>query len=1064
MKKRLLSLLLALALLLSVLPQLTLPTRAENQYSGSCGNNLTWIYDPDTGLLTISGSGSMYDYYDEDNFNNHSPTPWWYRTIKEVSVQEGVTRIGSGAFYGQKALVAVSLPESLECIGAHAFSFCESIKTIDFPENLTTIEEYAFSLCTGLTTVTLPNRLHTLGSSAFKGCKGLTSFTLSESLSTLGNYVFSGCVGLTAVSLPENIVSVESYAFENCSELRSVHFPASLESIGQEVFRDCGSLTSFTVAENSRSFSSIDGVLFNQDQTELVLYPKGKVGSYDIPNGVIRLQKEAFWDCAGLSSLSIPDTLRDFSRINVQNCSTLTQYIVSSGNPYFSNDDSGVLFSKDKTKLLQYPQAKTGDYEIPEGVLEIGSKAFYACEKLGSISFPASLCAIGERAFSQSIGLSSITLPDGLTEIGKYAFSQCKSLSSVILPENLTLIAEGTFRFCSALTSVRFPQGLTEIGPDAFSSCNNLLSADLPEGLKTIGKEAFSGCKSMNVVHIPESLQSTGSGIFRECASLTQVELPDSLLNVGSHMFIDCSGLCSVQLPAGIKSIPALMFGGCSSLKEIELPKKIETIHYGAFKDCKSLEKIEFPEGLKEIRDYALQGCTGLKSIAFPRTLNVIAAYAFQNCVNLNSVVLPEWLSELGDGAFAGVSECEFTVLSPSAQLSVGLPKTAKTIYGYDESTAEAFARKNNIPFVSLGKADHGYCGAEQTNLRWTLDQENGVLNIEGSGAMQNFDANQHGPWYGFKDLIRKVNLPENLSTIGEYAFYDCANIQSVTVPKNVTFVGCLAFTNCDGLKQVVFQGDGAYIETMRPHLDEFGEQDTPEDLMETERGENMLGPNTQVVVYGCSTGINGDVQESDWEPIHRNMCPRYYAEQAGYTFIALDAFGDVKPTAYYAVPVAWAVTNGITSGTGDGSFSPKKVCTREQVVSFLWKAAGSPEPEATSSPFPDVKPSKYYFKPVLWALERGITSGQSDGRFGVGKACTREQVVSFLWKAIGSPEPEGTESPFTDVKPGKYYFKPVLWAVENGVTSGASATTFGVGKSCTRAQIVTFLYNVYGK
>ena len=174
--------------------------------------------------------------------------------------------------------------------------------------------------------------------------------------------------------------------------------------------------------------------------------------------------------------------------------------------------------------------------------------------------------------------------------------------------------------------------------------------------------------------------------------------------------------------------------------------------------------------------------------------------------------------------------------------------------------------------------------------------------------------------------------------------------------------------------------------------------------------------------------------------------------------------FMDVNTDSYYYVPVFWAVQNGITTGTGDESFSPNQSCTREQVVTFLWKAAGSPEPEATSSPFSDVKPDKYYFKPVLWAVEKGITSGLSDGRFGVGRACTREQVVSFLWKAVGSPEPEGAENPFTDVKPGKYYYKPVLWAVENGVTSGVSATSFGVGKTCTRAQIVTFLYNVYGK
>ena len=127
--------------------------------------------------------------------------------------------------------------------------------------------------------------------------------------------------------------------------------------------------------------------------------------------------------------------------------------------------------------------------------------------------------------------------------------------------------------------------------------------------------------------------------------------------------------------------------------------------------------------------------------------------------------------------------------------------------------------------------------------------------------------------------------------------------------------------------------------------------------------------------------------------------------------------------------------------------------------MTFLWKAAGSPEPEITENPFTDVKENKYYYKAVLWALENGITAGVDVDLFGVGLSCTREQVVSFLWKAAGSPEPYTQENPFTDVKPNKYYYKPILWAVENGITAGVDVDLFGVGQDCTRAQIVTFLY-----
>ena len=170
--------------------------------------------------------------------------------------------------------------------------------------------------------------------------------------------------------------------------------------------------------------------------------------------------------------------------------------------------------------------------------------------------------------------------------------------------------------------------------------------------------------------------------------------------------------------------------------------------------------------------------------------------------------------------------------------------------------------------------------------------------------------------------------------------------------------------------------------------------------------------------------------------------------------------FEDVSdPSAYYYEPVYWAASRGVTSGTSPTTFSPGKDCTRGQIVTFLWKAMGSPEPRSTDNPFTDVKPSDYFYKPVLWAMENGVTAGTSATTFSPGKACTRGQIVTFLWKAMRSPTLKDTSNPFTDVKPSDYFYNPVLWAKESGVTSGTSATTFSPGKTCTRAQAMTFLY-----
>ena len=179
------------------------------------------------------------------------------------------------------------------------------------------------------------------------------------------------------------------------------------------------------------------------------------------------------------------------------------------------------------------------------------------------------------------------------------------------------------------------------------------------------------------------------------------------------------------------------------------------------------------------------------------------------------------------------------------------------------------------------------------------------------------------------------------------------------------------------------------------------------------------------------------------------------------FAVIAVNPFEDVPEGKYYFRPVLWAFYHDprITAGVDATHFGQANKCTREQIVTFLWKANGAPEPESTENPFSDVREGKYYYKAVLWAVENGITGGVGDGKFGVGQPCTREQAMTFLWKANGAPEPTGTENPFTDVREGKYYYNAILWAVGNGITGGVSENEFGVGQTCTRGQIVTFLY-----
>ena len=175
-------------------------------------------------------------------------------------------------------------------------------------------------------------------------------------------------------------------------------------------------------------------------------------------------------------------------------------------------------------------------------------------------------------------------------------------------------------------------------------------------------------------------------------------------------------------------------------------------------------------------------------------------------------------------------------------------------------------------------------------------------------------------------------------------------------------------------------------------------------------------------------------------------------------SFTRANEFIDVPSDSYFYEAVMWAVENGVTTGISASRFDPDGICTRAQAVTFLWRAAGSPAPRSRAMPFTDVPVGSYYYDAVLWAVENGITKGTSDTTFSPNDTCTRAQIVSFLWRSEKTPA-AGSRNPFTDVKPGAYYLDAVLWAVESGITKGTTAMTFSPDADCTRAQIVTFLW-----
>ena len=170
-----------------------------------------------------------------------------------------------------------------------------------------------------------------------------------------------------------------------------------------------------------------------------------------------------------------------------------------------------------------------------------------------------------------------------------------------------------------------------------------------------------------------------------------------------------------------------------------------------------------------------------------------------------------------------------------------------------------------------------------------------------------------------------------------------------------------------------------------------------------------------------------------------------------------------MKTSDFYYNAVLWAVENGITTGKTSTTFAPGVGCTRSQIVTFLWRANGSPEPVTQKNPFTDVSEGAHYYKAVLWAVENGITTGKTSTTFAPNAGCTRAQVVTFLWRESGKPKAT-IENPFSDVPEGSFYREAVLWAVENKITLGKTSTSFEPDSACTRGQVVTFLYRSANK
>ena len=633
------------------------------------------------------------------------------------------------------------------------------------------------------------------------------------------------------------------------------------------------------------------------------------------------------------------------------------------------------------------------------------------------MSIPDSVTSIDACAFYGCTSLTSVTIPDSVTSIGEWTFHGCTSLTSVTIPDSVTSIGEWAFSGCTSLTSVTIPDGVTSIRSGTFDGCTSLTSVTIPDGVTSIGERAFFGCTSLTSVSIPNSVMSIGYFAFRGCTSLTSVTIPDSVTSIESCAFWGCISLSSVSIPDSVTSIGGSAFSGCTSLSSGSIPDGVTSIGWAAFSDCTSLTSVTIPDGVTSIGGRTFYGCTSLTSVNIPNRVTDIAYAAFSGCSALQAVKIPESVTSIDSWAFANCTDLERVYFLGDA------PEIGS--YAFQRVKSVSPEAYENIPGLTLYYIE-GKTG-------WTTPEWNGYPTAT---------------WDG-------VNVPHTHK-------YQSVVTAPTCTEKGYTTHTCLcgdsytdSYTNMLGHDW----GEPVY-EWADDHSAITATRVCKRD---PDHAETENGVVTSAVTKEATYDAEGEIT---YTAAFAN--PAFEPQTAVVSLPRLERpdptpaenpFTDIRESAYYYDPVLWAVANNVTNGTSDSTFSPDEGCTRAQVVTFLWRAAGKPAPASSESPFSDVKEGAYYYNAVLWAVETGITNGTSDTTFSPDETCTRAQIVTFLWRYEEQPAPAGTSNPFADVKPSAYFGSAVLWAVEKGITNGTSATTFDPEDTCTRAQVVTFLY-----
>ena len=1123
MKTRIISILLAVCLIFGLLPVGVLAASAT---SGSCGKNATWHYDTATKTLSISGSGDMTDYETDPAMGIENAPPWddYREEIEHVIINEGITSIGAEAFGFQYTsncysnLSSVSIAPTVTKIGSCAFTNAEKLKSIDLP-NVTSIGYAAFN-GTGIQSLMLPSTLETFeyeDSRWFLCCGNLQSitvdpgnqkyrsvdgvlfagnkllrypagkagniYTVPSGTTWIATSAFADNENITTISIPSSVSKIDSLAFEQCSKLAKITIAEGVTRVASDAFWGTA-LTSIVLPASVNDFTTNWGTEPDVDYLNRTFYftgteaPKFDTFCCNVWSGykVVICYPE---NATGWDAVQQQDDVKYQVEAGVLEFKTgtpptepseptdelkLVSTSPANGSTDVTEDDSLVLtFNQELSKNLNWTKGSIyiKNYNTDETALKIDSAKFYALGGYingNTLTIPyvfASLPYGGRYYVSVDNGLILSSTAQGFAGILPRAYSFTFLRGFTLGHDN------NSFRHYNMTKDSGF-YGVKDyyIPNELYIKLTANSSTEVKSKIKKLmaskwGGNCYGIAVTMALVYGGNITCDDISSSSADCYYELPLPYKDTKL---------LNSITYYQLSQYTGVIPSTSFSGAETYMAI--PKLIEVLQSG---NIAVLGYGYYDEDGDEV-GHAILAC----SVRQNNDGSYIVQLYDENCSPRNEHFIDMHISS-DQKSFSFTDANGYLITNKTSRyVEVSMLDDLYSVKPYSQMRAQSSKSTATIEFpvnsmfTLTDEAGETFCYGNDGNFSGTLNPISVDMFINGEHSTWLVDI-PYSSVYSVK-FEPDETFDMNVSTTDKFFCVKGTGIQTVEYDFTSgviineglnnrysfeTYVATDTTTN-DGETNLVLLTGNAKGKTQIQYNSKNEEIAVTSDApLENQKAYSLVYSS----VYDLPTRSNGDKKFTvSTEIPDRTPSDTSISTHPNYSQNENIVFTDVSKTDYFYDAVLWAVENGITTGTSRTRFSPYATCTRAQAVTFLWRASGSPAPKNSRMPFVDVSPSAYYYDAVLWALEEGITTGTSSTTFSPDAVIDRAQAVTFLHRANGAPSVTG-HTAFTDVPQTAYYADAVKWAVDHGITTGTSAAAFSPNASCTRAQIVTFLY-----